>query len=212
MKYNDEERAIALAGLFQACHLVQQVAHRGLADADALQANLHSLFQIDSEGVADTFGGLTQIASGLRLAYRQLSGTEPRDNELTRYLLGLVQLERKLCAHPQRLQNIRQGIKTATERLANFPPSHRNILAALADIYAENLSTLQPRIMVSGEPVHLQNPDNVNRIRALLLSGIRSAMLWRQTGGRRRQLLFSRHRVVNALKRLLDSLEGTQQQ
>jgi high frequency lysogenization protein len=206
MKHSDEDRAIALAGLFQACHLVQQVARKGLADADAINANIHSLFQIDTEQVVDVFGGLQQIAPGLRLAYRQLSGGEPRDNELTRYLLGLIQLERKLTAHPAHLQRISQGIVTTTERLVHFPQTHSNILAALADIYAENLSTLQPRIMVSGEPVYLQNPDNVNRIRSLLLSGIRAAMLWRQVGGRRRQLLLGRKRIIDTLKHLLDNL------
>ncbi len=206
MKYSDEDRAIALAGLFQACHLVQQVARRGMADADAFSANIHSLFQIDSEQVIEVFGDLSRIAPGLRLAYRQLSGAEPRDNELTRYLLSLIQLERKLSADAERLARISQGIETATARLNDFPQTHINILSALADLYAENLSTLQPRIMVSGEPVYLQNPDNVSRIRALLLSGIRAAMLWRQTGGRRRQLLFSRRRVTDALKRLSDRL------
>ncbi|MEW8367847.1 MAG: DUF489 family protein, partial [Candidatus Thiodiazotropha taylori] len=73
-------------------------------------------------------------------------------------------------------------------------------------IYAENISTLKPRIMVSGETIYLQNSDNVNRIRALLLSGIRSAMLWRQTGGRRRQLLFSRSNYIDNCKNLLDKL------
>ncbi len=207
MKYTDEDRAIALAGLFQACHRVQQVARKGLSDPAALNANLHSLFQIDTERVVDAFGGLPEIAPGLRLAYRQLNGSEPRDNELTRYLLSLIQLERKLGRHPQRLQHISQGIRTTGERLTHFPQTHGNILAALADIYAENLSSLPPRIMVSGDPVYLQNPDHVNRIRALLLSGIRAAMLWRQIGGRRRQLLFSRRRVVEALQRLLDRLD-----
>ncbi len=206
MKYTDEEQAIALAGLFQACHLVQQVARKGLTEPGALNASLHSLFQIDTERVVDAFGGLAQIAPGLRLAFRQLSGAEPRDNELTRYLLSVVQLERKLSHHPERLQRISRGMRTTGERLTHFPQTHSNILAALADIYAENLSTLQPRIMISGDPVYLQNPDHVNRIRALLLSAIRAAMLWRQIGGRRRQLLFSRRRVVNALKRLLDRL------
>lgn len=206
MKYSDQERAIALAGLFQACHLVQQLAHKGLADAEAVNANIHSLFQVDTDQVVDAFGGLAQVAPGMRLAHSQLSNAQPRDNELTRYLLSLIQLERKLGRHPARLQNISQGIKTTAERLVHFPQTHSNILAALADIYAENLSTLQPRIMVSGEQVYLQNPDNVNRIRALLLAGIRAAMLWRQLGGRRRQLLFSRNRIVDALKRLIDSL------
>jgi high frequency lysogenization protein len=206
MKYSDEEQAIALAGMFQGCHLVQQVARQGLADPHALAANIHSLFQVDTESVIDAYGELRDLAPGLRLAYRQLSGTEPRDNDLTRYLLSLVQLERKLASHPGRLENISQGIASAAARLAHFPPTHSNILASLADIYAENLSSLKPRIMVSGESVYLQNPDNVNRIRALLLSGIRSAMLWRQIGGRRRQLLFGRARVVSALERLLDKL------
>lgn len=206
MKYSDEDRAIALAGLFQACHQVQQVARRGLADADAFNANIHSLFQIDTEQVVEVYGELSQIAPGLRLAHRQLSGAEPRDNELTRYLLSLIQLERKLSADSERLQRISQGIETTAERLTHFPPTHSNILSALADLYAENLSTMQPRIMVSGEPLYLQNPDNVSRIRTLLLSGIRSAMLWRQVGGRRRQLLFSRQRVTAALKRLTDRL------
>jgi high frequency lysogenization protein len=206
MKYSDEDRATALAGLYQTCHLVQQVAHKGLADADAMNTNLHSLFQIDTDRVIDVFGSLQQIAPGLTLAYRQLSGSEPRDNELTRYLLSLIQLERKLSNQPQRLQNISEGIKLTAERLSHFPQTHSNILAALAELYTENLSTLQPRIMVSGEQVYLQNPDNVNRIRALLLCGIRAAMLWRQVGGRRRQLLFLRNRVIDALKRLLDRL------
>ncbi|MCU7844930.1 MAG: high frequency lysogenization protein HflD [Candidatus Thiodiazotropha sp. (ex Monitilora ramsayi)] len=206
MKYSDNDRATALAGLFQACHLAQQVAHKGLADAQALSANIHSLFQIETQQTLDAFGTLQNLAPGLRLAHRQLSGNEPRDNELTRYLLGLVQLERKLKADGTRLERIRQGIENTTAKLTHFPETHSNILASLAEIYAENISTLQPRIMVSGEPVYLQNADNVNRIRALLLSGIRAAMLWRQTGGRRRQLLFNRKPVIAALERLLDTL------
>jgi high frequency lysogenization protein len=64
--------------------------------------------------------------------------------------------------------------------------------------------------MVSGEPVYLQNRDNVNKIRALLLSGIRAATLWRQTGGKRRQLLFFRSRYTDACAQLLGSLQYDQ--
>jgi high frequency lysogenization protein len=206
MKYNEKDRAIALAGLFQACHLVQQIANKGLANAEAMSANIHSLFQLESEKTLDVYGSVENIAPGLRLAHRQLSGSEPRDNQLTKYLLSLVQLERKLKNDKTRLENIRQGIQQASGRLEHFPATHSNILAALADIYSENISTMQPRIMVSGEPVYLQNSDNVSRIRTLLLSGIRAAMLWRQTGGRRRQLLFNRKPVIEALEGLLASL------
>jgi high frequency lysogenization protein len=47
--------------------------------------------------------------------------------------------------------------------------------------------------MVQGEPKKLQDPDTVNRIRASLFAGIRSAFLWHQCGGRRWQLLFNRN-------------------
>ncbi|MBT3013763.1 MAG: high frequency lysogenization protein HflD [Candidatus Thiodiazotropha sp. (ex Lucina aurantia)] len=206
MQYRDSDRAIALSGIYQAANLVQQVARRGLVDADSIAANIHSLFQIDAESVQDVYGGLEGIAPGLRLTYRQLSGEEARDDELTRYLLGLIQLERKLSRHLDRLERIKHGITTIAQRLAHFPATHSNILGALAEIYADNISQLSPRIMVSGEPVYLQNNDNVNKIRALLLSGIRAATLWRQTGGRRRQLLFVRKRYIQACRELLDDL------
>ncbi|MET0091613.1 MAG: high frequency lysogenization protein HflD [Candidatus Thiodiazotropha sp.] len=165
-----------------------------------------SLFELEAPSVAGVFGDIYGIAQGLRLAYKQLSGAVSRDDELTRYLLNLIQLERKLSRQHEHLNRIREGITTITARLAHFPETHSNILAALADIYAENISTLKPRIMVSGETIYLQNNDNVNKIRALLLSGVRSAMLWRQTGGRRRQLLFGRSHYVDSLKLILDRM------
>ncbi|PVV15446.1 MAG: lysogenization regulator HflD [gamma proteobacterium symbiont of Ctena orbiculata] len=207
MKYRDSDRAIALSGIYQAASLVQQVARRGLVNADSIAANIQSLFKIDADSVADVYGGVDGVAPGLRLAYRQLSGEETRDNELTRYLLALVQLERKLNNHLERLERIKEGINTIAARLPHFPATHSNILGALAEIYAENISQLSPRIMVSGEPVYLQNNDNVDKIRALLLSGIRAATLWRQTGGRRRELLFVRRRYTNACRQLLDDLQ-----
>ncbi|MES9992204.1 MAG: high frequency lysogenization protein HflD [Candidatus Thiodiazotropha sp.] len=206
MKYRDSDRAIALSGIYQAASLVQQVARRGLVNADSIAANIHSLFQIDADSVADVYGGVEGIAPGLRLTYRQLSGEESRDNELTRYLLALVQLERKLSRQLERLDRIKEGINIIASRLSHFPATHSNILGALAEIYAENISQLSPRIMVSGEPVYLQNSDNVNKIRALLLSGIRAATLWRQTGGKRRELLFMRRRYTDACKQLLDDI------
>ena len=51
----------------------------------------------------------------------------------------------------------------------------------------------------------LQNPRNAERIRALLLAGIRSATLWRQLGGNRWQLFFSRRKILKDAYALLRS-------
>jgi high frequency lysogenization protein len=52
--------------------------------------------------------------------------------------------------------------------------------------------------MVQGDPRHLHAPDNQNRIRALLLAGIRAAWLWRQVGGSRWKILLGRKQLAAA--------------
>jgi high frequency lysogenization protein len=45
---------------------------------------------------------------------------------------------------------------------------------------------------VTGNPTYLQNTATADKVRALLLAGIRAAILWRQVGGQRWHLLFKR--------------------
>jgi high frequency lysogenization protein len=59
------------------------------------------------------------------------------------------------------------------------------------------------RIQVSGSPQILQRDENAEKVRALLLAGIRSAVLWRQSGGRRWQLIFNRRKVIHHARDLL---------
>ncbi|MCU0808457.1 MAG: lysogenization regulator HflD, partial [Candidatus Contendobacter sp.] len=132
---------------------------------------------------------------------------QPRDMELTRYAVGLLGLERKLARRPELLATLRAGIEDAIRNLPHFPVGHDNTIARFADLYLNSLSTLTPRIMVNGDPVHLNNPDNANRIRALLLAGIRAAILWRQSGGGRLTLLLRRNPLLRETRRLLTSLE-----
>jgi high frequency lysogenization protein len=51
------------------------------------------------------------------------------------------------------------------------------------------------RIHVKGVPEHLRKQDVADKIRALLLSGIRSALLWQQLGGRRWHLFVYKKRI-----------------
>lgn len=203
MRYSDHDRVMALAGVFQAAHSVGQIAHRGMADSDDVQTSIYSLFQTEAESVPAIYGGERALATGMRCLLTQLTGKPARDMELTRYAVSLMQLERKLAANREMLRHVAAGIADTRQRLSHFALLHANILAGLADIYSNSISQLQPRIMVRGEALHLQNPDNANRIRALLLAGIRSAMLWRQTGGNRWQLLLGRKRLAQAASKLV---------
>lgn len=88
----------------------------------------------------------------------------------------------------------------------HFGVLHENVLANLADVYHSTISTLQPRIMVQGDPQHLGNQGTVNKIRAVLLAGIRSAHLWRQCGGSRWKLLLARQKIRHEAQFLLTQI------
>jgi high frequency lysogenization protein len=47
---------------------------------------------------------------------------------------------------------------------------------------------------------------NQHKIRAWLLAGIRAAVLWRQVGGNRRNILFSRSKIVKNAQQLLNTI------
>ncbi|WP_428607124.1 high frequency lysogenization protein HflD [Sedimenticola sp.] len=200
---SDRERCIALAGVFQAADMAAKIAEQGIVNTRSMEASIHSLFKIDAESVEQVYGGLQGVESGLRLIQQQL-GEKRTDNVLvTQYAIALLHLERKLSKNSTMQQQIQQGIRLAESRVEHFHLLHPNIIAQLADIYTQSISTLKPRIMVKGDPLHLQNPDNVNRIRSLLLAGIRSAMLWRQCGGGRWQVLLGRKKIAEQSRRLL---------
>jgi len=71
-----------------------------------------------------------------------------------------------------------------------------DLVQGLAELYSATLSTLPPRILVNGEPVHLHDARTVARIRAVLLAGVRAADLWHQVDGRQWQLVFRRKRFA----------------
>ncbi len=207
----DQDQIIALAGIFQAACLTDQIAHNGIADASAMNASIYSLFQIDAESVNAVYGGIENIRIGLQKLDQEIISINLQSSEITRYVLTLMHLEQKLRKNPAMLKQIADAISLATGKLDHFPMLHSNIIAQLADVYTSTISTLHPRIMVNGEPAHLQNIDNANKIRALLLAGVRSAMLWRQCGGSRMKLLISRRKTISQARQLLKTMPQQEQ-
>jgi high frequency lysogenization protein len=164
---------------------------------------IYSLFQTDSASVADVFGEPGAVAPGVRELSGQLSGRQARDLELTRYVVTLLKLQRVLAGRRVMVASIGEGVEEARVELEQHPLLHPNVLARLAEIYSRTVSQLQPRIMVRGEPSYLQNPDNQQRIRSLLLAGIRAAWLWSQVGGGRWKILLGRRRLLEAAQEYL---------
>ena len=208
MTYTITDRTIALAGIFQAAQVVQQIANTGNTDEQAMATCLQSLFKINVEKAKDAYDGSENLAIGFRTLIEQLGGqTEAnggkRDLYISKYTAGIMVLERRLSKNPDMLKAISSGIERASNQVEHFSLMHDNVIASLAHVYSETISTIKPRIMVQGEHVYISNPNLANRIRAVLLSAIRAAVLWRQCGGTRWQLLLQRRAIVEEAKRLL---------
>jgi high frequency lysogenization protein len=204
-EFRTREHAMALGGLFQAVTLVQQVAREGNVDPEPFESSITSIFRIDADSTDAVYGSSARLARGLQILCRQLGREKSlQDAELMRYAVSLLFLERQLMRNPKMLDKVRSGIDTATQQSEHFSVTHENVLARLADTYASTVSQLQPRIMVQGKPEYLNTPANANRIRALLLAGMRSAVLWRQLGGNRLRLLWTRKSIVRCAQQMLD--------
>ena len=208
MTYTITDRTIALAGIFQAAQLVQQIANTGNTDEQAMATCLQSLLKINVENAKDAYEGSENLAIGFRSLIEQLGGqTEAnggkRDLYISKYTAGIMVLERRLNKNPDMLKTISSGIERASNQAEHFSLMHDNVIASLAHVYSETISTIKPRIMVQGEHVYISNSNLANQIRAVLLSAIRAAVLWRQCGGTRWQLLLQRRAIVEEAKRLL---------
>ncbi len=209
MSYTDQDRLIAFAGIYQAAYCVRQIARHGTVDTRIMEPCIYSLFQIDTPSVAAAFGPPGAVASGARQIVAQLTagsnGGPPRDQELLKYVVTLIKLEGALSRRPDMLATIHTGIEALTLARDDRPLLDPGLLASLATIYSDTVSRLSPRVMVSGEPLHLDNKDNQARIRAALLGGVRAALLWRQVGGRRWQILFSQRQLLESARGYLAS-------
>lgn len=203
MKAPTTDQILALSGVFQASVLVKQVARQGMTDLSPLEASIASILKTSADSTADVFGGAGNLQLGLRALKSQLNDVSGRDIEVMGYSVSLISLERKLVRRSDLMARIGEGIEAAKAQADHFSVSHPNVLARLADIYKETISGLAPSIMVRGESVHLTNPSNESKVRALLLSGIRAAVLWRQKGGSKIQLVFRRGRYIAGANALL---------
>lgn len=202
---NLRDKTLALAGIFQATALVKEVAVTGSVDKHDFEVCIRSIFETDPPSVEAVYGQVEYLRTGLMTLIEQLGEkSTQRDIDIARYVISLLHLQRKLSNNQAMMTALANGIERARRQTEHFHLTHENVIANLADIYSETISQIPPKIMVSGESQHLANPDQANKIRALLLAGMRSAVLWAQLGGSRWQILLRRKRLSEAADRILN--------
>ncbi|GJM12989.1 MAG: high frequency lysogenization protein HflD [Pseudohongiella sp.] len=222
-----EWQVVALAAVAQSAALVAKLAVHGNASQTELLASVNPLLVLNPRSETDVYPNLGHLNLGLRSLSDMFSQLRSSENAtLVRYTLGMLLLRNKLDANPSMQSSIRDGLQLI-QPLQLVPENatpwrmeetdktdaqlrQEQTFEQLATLYQDTISTLDHRIQVQGQIDYLQNDYVANRVRALLLAGIRSAVLWHQLGGRRWRLIFYRKRVQetasNLRRRLLASV------
>jgi high frequency lysogenization protein len=204
-----QDQAMALAGVFQAAALVERLAKSGAVPNENLKTTLGSLFEFDPDNVEAVFGGSPDYRFGLSVGISTLKDIFDSKRRSTRFadlvgcVVGLIQLARELRKSRDLQDGVGRRLREIHGRLAAagglLTASDDAVIAAIATCYQETLSTLKFRIQVRGDARYLRDPEIAQKIRAVLLAGVRAAMLWHQIGGRRWHLPVFRKRILRAL-------------
>ncbi len=210
MTYTQQERdrTVALAAVMQASHLVHNIATTGMADEAAITPLLESLLITEAESTDAVYGGISNLKTGLAQLNIQLVKTKTK-HELTQiqYAVNLLRLERKLAKNAAVMAIINREIEQLPQHIDYFGEiTNPQVIAKLAEAYKQSISNLTPFIKVYGEARFLENTQHANLVRALLLAGIRAAILWHQKGGRYWQLLFQATKIETITSELQASL------
>jgi high frequency lysogenization protein len=203
MSFSVDDRVLALAGIAQALQQVRRIAETGHSEASVVRTAVDSVFKIDADSPQAVFGSVSNVAPGLRLLHNYFRN-QGQDEMLPRLALAVLQLERRFVREHAVVEQVSQGIGRAQRQSVELGDSaHPDVLAALGGLYADTISHLKPRVMVQGNPHYLGQAGVVAEIRALLLAAVRSAVLWRQTGGQYWDFLISRKAMIEAVDRQL---------
>jgi len=193
-----EERTLALAGVFQACKQVQNLARNGRVDAFDVDPSMQSILVLDAINSQAIYGGVKGVNTGLRLIKEGiLNSPQLADVEVSRYVMSVLELQRQLYRDDQKFSQFAQAV----ERLSAVQEDQ--YIGACSDLYQQFISDMRPQIIVQGEQDFLQQVEIPPKIRGLLLAALRSAVLWQQKGGNRFKVMWERTRMQNAAKEFL---------
>jgi high frequency lysogenization protein len=203
MRDSLEAQVVSLAALLLYCQCVDQLARTGALPPDRLRAALATLLEPSPERGLALYRAADHLYPGLELLEPLLRAERNTlSPQVMRYLIGVLYLQRRLQRDPATRARIYAGLERASTQAELYSPTHDNVIASLAQCYQDTFGAYRFRIQVRGESGYLRQPAVAARVRCLLFSAIRAAVLWHQAGGRRWHLMLRRQPLLREAHRL----------
>ncbi len=189
-----ETRVLAISGVLRAARIVQDLARRGRTQSEHFRCALVSVGTGNESDAKKALGGIDSLVFGLD----DLTQKQPDAflMERVRYATALLDLAKTLGKSPEASGQIGKFLAELPDHLDGAEPDSLESIEALADVYTSNLSDLTPKILIKGEQRFLEDPYLVEKVRAILLAGVRAAYLFSQAGGRKWHLFIYRKKFA----------------
>lgn len=206
---NIRSESIALAALFQCCTQINRIAHTGYCDEQAVSTVFRALLVTDPNTIDDIYK-ISELKTGFRGLIEGFSAegiTDNSANELVKLAMQVISLTDRIVRNTSlynRLSNEIDKLKDQIEKACpNFLEGKTSVVLSkenvekFAQLYQSLISPNFSKLLIFGEERFLSSTENQNRIRALLLAGIRAVVLWNQVGGKKLYLMFRRKEIVS---------------
>ena len=196
-----------LGGLYQCVEMIHKIATTGQCSYQDYKHILMALNISKFISIADTFGDNNHLKNGLIACEKYFSMSADESNyvatiQINRYFTELFRLEATMTKQPSVMSNIAEQVKLNAEKFNEVDKNIESLIANFANIYAEQISPNAARIMIKGTENHLKVEFNAQKVRALLLSGLRIVLLWRECGGKQWHLFLKRKKIIQTCHQL----------
>lgn len=206
---NIKSESIALAALFQCCSQINRIAHTGYCDEHSAATVFRALLVTDPNTVEDIYK-TSDLKNGFKSLIEGFSTDGITDNnakELAKLAMQVIALTDRIMGNTSlynRLSNEIDSLKLQIEK--NNPDflegstsvvMNSDNVEKFAQLYQSLISPNFSKLLIFGEERFLSSTENQNRIRALLLAGIRAVVLWNQVGGKKLYLMFRRKDILS---------------
>ena len=194
-----KNEVISLGAIYQASSEIKKIAWQGKINNKFIEPLIHSVYQTTSNEIEDIYINLKRLNTGLDFLRKQFVGDVfSRDAEVDRYFEAINVLVKNMNKNSEIFSNLRGELSSHKENVTE--DNLHEHAEFLSNLYLKTISKINPRIIVNGDNIHLTDNKNASMIRALLLSAIRSFILWQQSGGTKfRIFLFKKKMAEIAL-------------
>jgi high frequency lysogenization protein len=199
------DKLYPLAAMCQAAQLVVQLALSGTCNEQALQTQIESLFIFEPKQLAHVYGNFSNLQLGLN--FLNFSLHHPVKASQGRRLLlirSFCLLAKKILHSPKIQKKLFEQLSRVEEQINYFGSwQHPRVIQNLTSIYFELANKFQLKLKIAGNKKYLEDVETLNKMRVVLFSGVRAAVLWYQLHGNTPWILLNRKKLSWQIEMLL---------